>query len=277
VNLMVLLRRVIRSCLVPRRGSFFAALLAISLLLSTPESGKAQLGIGAVLAAASAVVRLIRNTIGSLFETAIGILGEINSVVQAFANLWQTVVYPLALIARAKAMVTQIIAMFTGLAMSVHNVNVLSATLPNPMALESIVRNRVVTDFAQFEHAFRQTYRPLPRPADIDSGDRERVDLSDAMAMGTLKMLKASDQVIEQTLRAAEIIEAETAQAAPGSAPYLTATGLVAAVENQAMMQRLLAAELRAEAALLANDNAIRKRYVDATAQHRQGTTSAVK
>jgi hypothetical protein len=57
----------------------------------------------------------------------------------------------------------------------------------------------------------------------------------------------------------------------------LTATGLVAAVENQAMMQRLLAAELRAEAALLANDNAIRKRYVDATAQHRQGTTSAVK
>lgn len=274
---MVLLRRVIRSCLVPRRGSFFAALLAISLLLSTPESGKAQLGIGAVLAAASAVVRLIRNTIGSLFETAIGILGEINSVVQAFANLWQTVVYPLALIARAKAMVTQIIAMFTGLAMSVHNVNVLSATLPNPMALESIVRNRVVTDFAQFEQAFRQTYRPLPPPADIDSGDRERVDMNDAMAMGTLKMLKASDQVIEQTLRAAEIIEAETAQAAPGSAPYLTATGLVAAVENQAMMQRLLAAELRAEAALLANDNAIRKRYVDATAQHRQGTTSAVK
>jgi hypothetical protein len=161
--------------------------------------------------------------------------------------------------------------------MSVHNVNVLSATLPHPTALESIVRNRVVTDFAQLEQAFSQTYRPLPSPADIDPGDRERVDMSDAMAMGTLKMLKASDQVVEQTLRAAEIIESEAAQAAPGSAPYLSAAGLVAAVENQAMMQRMLAAELRAEAAMLAHENAMRKRSADATVQHRQGTASAVK
>ena len=273
---MMLLRRFLRDRLV-RRGSLIVAPLAISLALSSPQAANAQLGIGAVLAAANAVVRLIRNTIGPLFDTAIGLLGEINSVVQAFANLWQTVVYPLALIARARAMVTQIIAMFTGLAMSVHNVNVLSATLPNPTALESIVRNRVVTDFAQLEQAFRQTYRSLPSPADIDPGDRERMDMSDAMAMGTLKMLKASDQVVEQTLRAAEIIETEAAQAAPGSAPYLSAAGLAAAVENQAMMQRMLAAELRAEAATLAHDNAIRKRYADATVQHRQGTTSAVK
>jgi hypothetical protein len=273
---MVLLKRFFRGRLT-RCGSLVAALLAISLVFFSPQAAKAQLGIGTVLAAASAVVRLIRNTIGPLFDNAISLLGEINSVVQAFANLWQTVVYPLALIARAKAMVAQIIAMFTGLAMSVHNVNVLSAKLPNPTVLESIIRNRVVTDFVQFEQAFRQTYRPLPPPADIDPGDRERVDMSDAMAMGTLKMLKASDQVVEQTLRAAEIIEAEAAQAAPGSAPYLSAAGLAAAVENQAMMQRMLAAELRAEAATLAHDNAIRKRYADATVQHRQRTTSAVK
>jgi len=52
---------------------------------------------------------------------------------------------------------------------------------------------------------------------------RQRVDMSDALAMDTLKALKASDQVVGQTLQASQIIEDEAAQAAPGSAAYLTA------------------------------------------------------
>ena len=61
--------------------------------------------------------------------------------------------------------------------------------------------------------------------------------MSDALAMDTLKTLKASDDVVNQTLQASQIIEDEAAQAAPGSAAYLTGAGMVAAVENQAMMQ----------------------------------------
>ena len=38
---------------------------------------------------------------------------------------------------------------------------------------------------------------------------------------------------------------------------------MVAAVENQAMMQRMLAAELREEAAILAHTHIIRKRQAD--------------
>src|SRR4029450_10224526 len=104
--------------------------------------------------------------------------------------------------------------------------------------------------------------------------DRERVDMSDAMAKGTLKMLKSSDQAVEQTLVAAEIIETEGAQGGPGAAPCLSAAGLAAAVENQAIMQRMLAAELRAEAAMLAQDNAIPQRYADAAVQHRPAAPS---
>jgi len=53
-----------------------------------------------------------------------------------------------------------------------------------------------VADFAQFDQAFRTTYQPLPPVTDIDPGDRQRVDMSDALAMDTLKALKASDQVV---------------------------------------------------------------------------------
>jgi len=249
----------------------------IAVFFLAPRSARAQLGTGAVLAAASALVDFIKNTIGPLLNTAISVLGDINGITQAFSDLWQKVVYPIALIAQAQAMVAQVVAMFTGLAISIHNVNVLSATLPNPTALEVIIRNRSVSDFVQFDQAFRQTYRPLPPATDIDPGDRQRVDMSDAMAMGTLKTLKSSDQVVEQTLQAAQIIENEAAQAAPGSAPWLSAAGLVAAVENQAMMQRMLASAMREEAAILAHTNAIRKRHADVTSQLQQDAGLALK
>ncbi len=45
-------------------------------------------------------------------------------------------------------------------------VGVSSAQLPNPMALESIIRNRNTGDFAQLTNAFAQTYRPIPPASD---------------------------------------------------------------------------------------------------------------
>ncbi len=269
--------RQLARCFLSRRHRLAIVFAAIAVLFLAPRSARAQLGIGAVLAAASAVVDFIKNTIGPLLNTAMSTLGDINGVAQAFSDLWQKVVYPIALIAQAQAMVAQVVAMFTGLAMSIHNVNVLSATLPNPTALEVVIRNRSVTDFAQFDQLFRQTYRPLPPATDIDPGDRQRVDMSDAMAMGTLKTLKSSDQVIEQTLEAARIIENEAGQAAPGSAPWLSAAGLIAAVENQAMTQRMLASAMREEAAIIAHANAIRKRHADVTNELRQQAGLALK
>jgi hypothetical protein len=276
---MQFLKEFFSSCLIGRRRSSIAILLAMVILcgLIAPPPAVAQLGAIAVTAAAAAVVSLIVNTIGSLLGTANGLLGSINGFVQALANLWQNVVYPINLINQALAMVNQLIAQFRGLVAAIDNVNVRSATLPNPSSLETIMRNRSVRDFAQFDQAFRTTFQPLPPATDIHPGDRQRVDMSDALAMDALKTLKASDQVVQQTLQASQIIEDEAAQAAPGSAAYLTGAGLIAAVENQATIQRMLAAELREEAAILAHSNAIRKRQADMASQFRQDTTTLFK
>ena len=272
-------KKLISSRLIGRGRSTIAVVLVmlIALGLIAPPPAKAQLGAIAVTIAAAAVVSLITNTIGSLLGTSNGLLGSINDFMQALVSLWEDVVYPINLINQARAMVTQLVAQFRGLVAAIDNVNVRSATLPNPTALETIMRNGSVADFAQFDQAFRTTYQPLPPVTDIDPGDRQRVDMSDALAMDTLKALKASDQVVGQTLQAAQIIEDEAAQAAPGSAAFLTGAGLIAAVENQAMMQRMLAAELREEAAILAHTNAIRKRQADMANQFRQDTTTLFK
>jgi hypothetical protein len=242
-----------------------------------PQPALAQLGGFAIAAAAAAVVSLISNTIGSLLATGNGLLGSINNLFQALVNLWETVVYPIGLIAQARAIVTQLVGQFRGLITAIDHISVSSATLPNPSALESIMRNGAISDFGQFNQAFRTTYQPLPAATDIGPNDLQLVDMSDALAMDTLKTLKASDQIVTQTLQASQNIEDEAAQAAPGSAAYLTGAGMVAAVENQAMMQRMLAAELREEAAILAHSNAIRKRQADLAGQFRQDTKTLFK
>ena len=276
---MEFFKKLVSSCMSGRGRSIIAVLLAmlIAFGLIAPPSAVAQIGAIAVTAAAAAVVSLITNTIGALLGSSNGLLGSVNGFVQALANLWQNVVYPINLINQARMMVSQLVAQFRGLVAAINSVNVRSATLPNPSALEVIMRNGSVADFAQFDQAFRTTFQPLPAAPDIHPGDRQRVDISDALAMDTLKALKASDQVVVQTLQAAQIIEDEAAQAAPGSAAYLTGAGLIAAVENQATMQRMLAAELREEAAILAHANAIRKRQADMANQFRHDTTTLFK
>ena len=243
-----------------------------------PQPAHAQFGgLAGIISAANGVISIINNTIGPLLQAGIGILNGINQVTQAFSDLWQKVVYPLALINRALSLAHQLMTTFTPLALSIHNINVLSATLPNPTSLESVMRDRSTGDFATFDQDFRQTYQQLPAPTDIDPGDRQRVDMSDAMSMDVLKQLKASDQVVEQTLQAASMIEQEATQQAPGSAAFLSGAGMIAAVENQATMQRMLAALLRDEAAVLAQSNSLLKRHADAATQFRSDSISAVK
>ena len=269
-------KRFVTSCLTGRGRSTIAVFLVILIAfgLIAPPPALAQLGSIGIVVAAAAVVGVITNTIGGLLGGANALLGTINGFVQALFNLWGSVVYPVNLINQALMMVNQLVAQFRGLVTAIDHINVLSATLPNPSALEVIMRNGSVADFGQFDQAFRTTYQPLPPATQIHPGDLQRLDMSDALAMDTLKALKASDQVVSQTLQASQLIEDQAAQAAPGSAAYLTGAGLVAAVQNQAMMQRLLAAELREEAGILAHTNAIRKRQADMAGQFRQDTST---
>ena len=122
--------------------------MLIAIGLVAPPPARAQIGaLAVVAAAAAAVVSLITNTIGSLLGTANGLLSSINNFFQALVNLWENIVYPIALINQARMMVTQLIAQFRGLVTAIDNVNVRSATLPNPSALEVIMRNGSIGGF----------------------------------------------------------------------------------------------------------------------------------
>lgn len=225
-----------------------AGVLAVTLV--SPPRAQAQ---GSLVGAIQSAL----NVINGVIETA---LNSINSVRSAISKFYQQVAWPVAVINQAKAMVTQMIGRYRNLMQTIFNINLRSATLPNPVALEDVIRNHLTNDFARLTTSFESTYGSLPNATVASPADRTMMDMDDALAVANLETLKESDAADDLTLQAANDIENAASQAAPGSAPFLTATAVVASIESQALTQRMLAAELRQEAARLAHENALRKR-----------------
>ena len=225
-----------------------AGVLAVALVSAPPAQAQ-----GSLVAAIQSVLNVINGLIGTA-------LSSIDGVRTATSNFYQQVSWPVALINQAKATVAQMIGQYRSLMQNIFNINLRSATLPNPVALESVMRNHQINDFASLISSFQSTYGSVPAAAEASPADRTMIDMDDALALDNLKTLKESDAADDLALQEANGIENAASQAAPGSAPFLTATAVVASIESQALTQKMLAAELRQEAARLAHENALRKR-----------------
>ncbi|HWH60139.1 MAG TPA: hypothetical protein VN682_21100 [Terriglobales bacterium] len=225
-----------------------AGVLAIALIGPPPARAQGSL---------VAVIQSVLNVINGLIHTA---LNSINSVRTTVSNLYQQATWPVALIGQAKAMVTQMIGRYRSPMQTIFDLNLNSATLPNPSALESVMRDHQINDFSNLTTAFASTYGALPATTATSPADRTMMDMDDALALDNLKTLKESDAADDLTLQAANNIENGASQAAPGSAPFLTASAVASSIVSQALTQKMLAAELREEAAHLAHENALRKR-----------------
>jgi hypothetical protein len=215
------------------------------------------------------IVTLIA-TITSTLENTIGvILSDLQTLNATLNNFRQQVLFPVTLINQTKVFVGQVREQFSNLTSRIHSIEVSSATLANPQQLESLLRHGQTGDLAQLSPTFEKLYTPLPLPTDAQANDRNLMVVDDAMAMGSLKTAVIADQTTEQLLGVADGIEQQAETAAPGSAPLLTAQAQVANLQNQAMLQKMLAAQLRQEAARLAHSNAFRKRSAETTKQLR--------
>ena len=228
-------------------------------LAGAPQPAHAQSG---VLSGIQATL----NVINGVIQTA---LTSINGVRMAVSNLQQLVAWPQQLINQAKAQVTQMIGQYRSLMSSIFHVRLNSATLPNPQALESVIRDHQVSNFSSLTTTFGNTYGLIPVASAANPTDRAMSEMDDALTLDNLKTLKASDQVTDIQLQSADSVENAASQAAPGSAPFLTAAAIASGIHSQALTQRMLAAELRQEAARLAHCNTLRKENAANTTQLR--------
>ena len=226
-------------------------------LLVAPPRAQAQ---GSLIGAIQSVLNVINGAI----QTA---LNSINSARTDMNNLYQSVAWPSQLINQARAQVTQIIGEYRNLMQGVFTVNLSSATLPVTQKLEQVMRDQQTNDFGTLTTDYGSAYGPVPAATAASGPDRAMTDMDDALVLDNLKTLKETDEAGSLTLQAADQLEDASGQAAPGSASYLTATAVVASIQTQALTQKMLAAELRQEAARLAHENALRKHAATSTGQ----------
>ena len=238
-----------------RRVVAISLIGCLAVLVVAPAPAQGQLCLPCII---QVVLDTINKVIGKWLNLITGVLTNIR-------NFYQQVVWPLNLINQVKAQITGMIAQFRGVMQGIFSINPHTATLPNPAALEIILRNRQTGDVGSVGQVYVNTFRPVPQAGLMAPQDRDMTDMDDAMAQNSLKTLKMADQAQDLMLQAADQIEnlagdPDINHMAPGSAAFLTASAVVASVKSEAIMQKVLAAAMRQEAARVAHDNALRKR-----------------
>jgi hypothetical protein len=215
----------------------------------------------------------IQNLLNLINGSIRGVLNGIGTVFHAIDSLYEQTVWPVRLIQQGRDAIDSLISQTHTRLQNIFRTPVQSATLPVPSSLETILRNGQTDDFPSLSQAYHRTYDTVPAATDADLTTRNLIDVDDAMALGTLKTLKASDKSAALILLSSNEIEDEAASAAPGSAPFLTAAGAAANIQSQAMMQKMLAAMIRQEATRIAEENGRRKRNAILVNKAQQGVS----
>jgi hypothetical protein len=236
------------------RRWLFVAVITLCLI---PSTTRAQ-GIGDIL--------LLFHTVTSTLQGPIGdVLNEMRKASTEINNFRQQIVWPLALINQTRSFVSATRAHYTGLMSQIEGLKNNSATLALPMQLESIFRGAQSGSIGQIPGIYTQVYQPVALAGIAQPGQRNLMDIDDAMAMDSLKTSMVSDQTTQGMLTLADSLEQQAMTAAPGSASMVTAQGRVADLVTQAQLAKMLAAQLRQEATKLAHQNATLKHSATTT------------
>lgn len=217
-------------------------------LCFVPSRARAA-GLGDIISLLNTIISTIQGAIG-------GALTEIQTLNSSINNFRQQVVWPLAAINQAKAFVTSVEAQYSSVMSGIVTIKNNSASLVPPSQLESVFRSGQASSIDQIQPTYTPVYNAVPTQTQAPLLQRNMMDMDDALAMGSLKTTMLSDQTTQSVLAIADSIEQQSATAAPGSGPMLSTQAEVAELETQALVAKVLASELREEAAKLAHQNA---------------------
>jgi hypothetical protein len=236
------------------RPWLFVVVITLCLLSSTTRAD----GIGDILSLFHTITSTLQGPIG-------GALSEMRKVSAAVNNFHQETIWPLAVINQTRSFVGATRARYTGLMSQIEGIKNNSATLALPMQLESMFRGAQSGSIGQIPSLYTQVYQPVALVGIAQPGQRNLMDIDDAMAMDSLKTAMVSDQTTQGMLTLADSLEQQAMSAAPGSASMVTAQARVADLVTQAQLAKMLAAQLRQEATKLAHQNATLKHSATTT------------
>lgn len=211
----------------------------------------------------SSIESVIKQDIG-------GALEDIRAIQTRVQTLYKEVLWPVAAIEQAHSFVSRTITSYRGWMNSVFTLPIASAQLSAPQQFESRFLSGSAGGYAGMSTSYTATYGSLPTTQQAPSSRLQIMDINDALAKDSIAQSMASDQANTQMLTLANQMENGAATAAPGTAPYLTASALTATLQTQAFQLKLLASQLREVSAQLAHQNARFKQLIAERSQLNQ-------
>jgi hypothetical protein len=252
--------------LVASRRMQIIALLVILALLG-PQPANEQLGfltglisiscsgLSAVSGILTTVNSTLQNVIGPLLGSISGAMAAIQSITQGILDFQQNIVYPLAAINSARALVGQVQGIYNAIR-GIWSTVVRSATLVNPQGLENVILSKDAGQIGTVAARFSAVYTPLPAATEVHPSTRDVIDSSDAASQAAMKRSMAIDDIADRELAAADQMMTALASTAPGTAEMIGAQAGAWVVRSQAYTQQALAEMMRLRAIELAGQGA---------------------
>jgi hypothetical protein len=258
------------------RTKFLVLVLIVSLI--APQPVRAQFGIdwAAIVAAINSIGTAISNTIGPALRQINGALGTLNGLMSSLQAFFINIVYPQAAINRAQGLVGAIQGLYTQ-SQAISRVSVASATLANPQQLEQLLLSRNPMNVPTVTTNYQTLYQTVPVPQNASPQTRDLIDMSDAAAQAAMKRAIAIDAIADTEMQAADRINTELGQAAPGTAPMIEAEAAAWLVRANAYTQSALGDTMRLRAVTLANSGSQLKFNASNGAQIRQNAMDSMK
>lgn len=245
----------------------FVAALTLVVMLA-PKGARGQFGLDPCCAIISAGL----NTISGLLKNVVAKpLGQIQQIQQQQANFQQQVIYPTGAINNARGLAGQMQGQLRQMT-QVFRLPTASATLPTPQQLEQVLISHNPQAMGQLSQNYAKVYGTVMAPADAPQPIRDLVDMTDAEAQAALKKAVQLDALADVELAAADQINQQIQNAAPGSAPILEAQAAAWLVRANAYTQSAMAELIRVRSIDLANSGAQMKFNANDTNQLRNNT-----
>lgn len=229
-----------------------------------------------VVSAINSIGSAITNVIGQGLRAINNALGALQNILNTIHTFFNNVVYPQTAINRARALVGAVQGLYAQI-LSLSRVNVASATLAAPRALEHILLSRDPLDIPNITASYQVLYQSVPVPRDASPETRDVIDMTDAAAQSAFKRAVAIDAIADIEMQAADRINRELQQAAPGTAPMIEAEAAAWLVRANAYTQSALGDVMRVRSITLANNAAQLKFAANHAAQIRQNTVESFK
>ncbi len=201
----------------------------------------------------------------NIFTTVLGTVTGMGSSITQFnadtaqiQNLQKQVLYPVQDFNNIQSNATSIVNAYRGWMNSVFGLNLASAQTTSGQALE----RQMLSGFtntnpsAQMGSLFPNAYGALPNPSQATQTYVQTIDAGDASAQAAMQMSVMADAAAASTVQTANSIESQALTTSPGSAPQLEAQALASEISSMAVEHKLLAVQLRSEAARLAYNGA---------------------